>query len=151
MAATRKKNRHWTREEMLSLIAVWGHQRLDQSQRKVGLPSKKVHDCLKNNKRTRSEPIKCPYFEELNAVLAGGSGSTELLSDTSRENDAEDDAASEDSGFKAPPPPTVEPKPQEESDSASMDGLCSPNTLNALIKFDPLSVVVLTTFPLNPY
>ncbi|KAL7390247.1 hypothetical protein ABVT39_017827 [Epinephelus coioides] len=126
---------------------------------------RKYRDCLKNNKRTGSEPIKCPYFEELDAVLgcrpmnnprkirmdnggvqkmrhlsvlnekiieesdsklllsdlaqfclcsAGGSGSTEPLSNTSRENDVEDDATSEDSGFKAPPPPTVEPKPQDE-------------------------------------
>lgn len=37
------------------------------------------------------------------------------------------------------------------SDSASSDRLCSPNTLNALTKFEPLSVVVLTTFPLILY
>ena len=100
---TRKKNRNWTREETLNLIAVcreshyqrqfeemvhnhtvWEniHKELllwcrsiqdfrDWTKIKERLDSlrRKYRDCLKNNRRTGSQPIKCPYFEELDAVL----------------------------------------------------------------------------------
>ncbi|XP_042274103.1 beta-synuclein isoform X5 [Thunnus maccoyii] len=45
---------------------------------------------------------------------SGSSGSPEALSNTSRENDAEDDPSSQGLGSKAPPPPAAaaEPKPK---------------------------------------
>lgn len=30
---------------------------------------RKYRDCLKRNKKTGSNPIKCPYFDELDAIL----------------------------------------------------------------------------------
>ncbi|CAM4540172.1 unnamed protein product [Leuciscus chuanchicus] len=89
--------------------------------------SRKYRDSLKNNKKTGTNPIKCSYFDELDAVLScrpmnnpgdirmdsGGSsdeesdcaGSSESPNDhnTSRENDAEDEASSHGSASKAPP------------------------------------------------
>lgn len=102
-ASAKKKSRHWTREETLFLIDVWGEPRYQRQFEQMvhnhtvweniykdlvlRCPSKqdfgdwtkckerldylrrKYRDSLKNNKKTGTNPIKCPYFDELDAVL----------------------------------------------------------------------------------
>lgn len=101
--AAKKKPWHWTCEETLKLIAVWGkphyQKQFDQMahnhtvwesiykdlllrclsvqdfgdwtkcKERLDNLRRKYRDSLKNNKETGSDPIKCPYFDELDAVL----------------------------------------------------------------------------------
>ncbi|CAM4611428.1 unnamed protein product [Leuciscus chuanchicus] len=102
-ASAKKKSRHWTREETLFLIKVWGEPRYQRqfkqmvhnhtvweniykdlglrcpsiqdfgdwtkSKERLDCLRRKYRDGLKNNKKTGTNPIKCPYFDELDAVL----------------------------------------------------------------------------------